>query len=136
MPSTNGIAPDVLLEANYGRLFSRDASIRQRLAVGRNAVNQPGAFMLFATGSDGKVDPNAALIAQHIQSIPAPSATATAALWPLAKAYEASDKKVEFDTVAMLRGYQNFVDFLSRVDLTAEQVKIIADDLKAKSLLP
>lgn len=136
VPSTNGLAPDVLLEANYGRLLTRDASLRQRLAVGRNAVSQPGAFLLFATSRDGTVDSNAVLIAQHIQSIPAPSAAATSALWPLAKAYEASDKKVEFDTVAMLRGYANFVDFLGRVNLTAEQVKIIADDLKAKNLLP
>jgi hypothetical protein len=136
VPSTNGLAPDVLLEANYGRLFTRDASLRQRLAVGRNAVGQPGAFLLFATSKDGTVDSNAAAIAKSLTSIPSPDASATAALLPLAKAYEASDKKPEFDTVAMLRGYQNFSDFLGQGNLTTEQVAIMAADLKAKNLLP
>ena len=136
VPSTNNEAPDVLMEAHYGRLFTRDASLKQRLAVGKNAVNQPGAFILFAKNPDGTIDSNAVAIAKSLASIPSPNPTVSAQVLPLAKAYQASSTKADFDVVAVGLGFANFSDFLIRPNLTLEQVKAIAETLKAKGLVP
>lgn len=56
---------DVLMELRYGGGAGAqiDTSIYQRLAVGRTAVAQPGAALLFAKGPDGRIDPQAAAVA-------------------------------------------------------------------------
>jgi hypothetical protein len=61
--------PDVLMELRYGGIFDLGASsgIYQRLAVGKDAVSQPGAALLFARDADGKIEP-AAINALAIQS--------------------------------------------------------------------
>lgn len=53
---------DVLMELRYGGIFDLGASsgIYQRLAVGTEAVKQPGATLLFAKGADGNIDEDAA----------------------------------------------------------------------------
>lgn len=50
--------PDVLMELRYGGIFDLGGSsgIHQRLAVGRTAVRQPGAALMFAKDSDGGLD--------------------------------------------------------------------------------
>jgi hypothetical protein len=53
---------DVLMELRYGGGAGTqvDTSIYQRVAVGRTAVSQPGAALLFAKGSDGEISVQAA----------------------------------------------------------------------------
>ena len=63
--NTNGSAeetPDVLMELRYGGIFDlgESSGIYQRLAVGPNAVKQPGAALMFAKNADGSVDQKAA----------------------------------------------------------------------------
>jgi hypothetical protein len=53
--------PDVLMELRYGGIFDTGPSsgIYQRLAVGKIAVAQPGAALMFARDADGTLDPAA-----------------------------------------------------------------------------
>jgi hypothetical protein len=61
--------PDVLMELRYGGIFDTGPSsgIYQRLAVGKTAVEQPGATLLFARNADGQIDQAAAaaMVAAH-----------------------------------------------------------------------
>lgn len=52
---------DVLMELRYGGGYGDgvDSAIYQRLAVGRTAVSQPGAALLFLKGPDGTTSPEA-----------------------------------------------------------------------------
>jgi hypothetical protein len=54
-------SPDVLMELYYPGIFT-NGGIYQRLAVGTDAVKQPGAAALFAKAPDGSIDPNAAAV--------------------------------------------------------------------------
>jgi hypothetical protein len=53
--------PDVLMELRYGGIFDTGPSsgIYQRLAVGKIAVAQPGAALMFARDADGTLNPAA-----------------------------------------------------------------------------
>ncbi len=64
-----GVAPggaasnaDVLMELRYSGIFSQGANsgIYQRLAVGKDAVEQPGATALFIRNASGDMSPEAA----------------------------------------------------------------------------
>lgn len=66
--------PDVLMELRYGGIFDMGATsgIYQRLAVGREAVKQPGANLMFLKNAEGEVSEEAdhALKALHgIESV-------------------------------------------------------------------
>jgi len=66
---TNG--PAVIMELRYSGIFSRSGGIYQRLAVGAEAVKQPGAAFMFAKDADGNLSSNAVqAITAKIQSIP------------------------------------------------------------------
>lgn len=53
---------DVLMELRYSGIFDRGPSsgIYQRLAVGKEAVSQPGASFMFARNTRGEIDPETA----------------------------------------------------------------------------
>lgn len=63
-------AADVLMELRYGGIFSlgHDSGIYQRLAVGSNAVKQPGATLMFARETDGSISPGAAQLAAQAKA--------------------------------------------------------------------
>jgi hypothetical protein len=54
-------SPDVLMELYYPGIFT-NGGIYQRLAVGTDAVKQPGAAALFVKAPDGSISPNAAAV--------------------------------------------------------------------------
>jgi hypothetical protein len=56
---------DVLMELRYANIFSfNNAGIYQRLAVGKTAVSQPGAALMFAKDQKGNLDPETAAAIQ------------------------------------------------------------------------
>lgn len=64
-------APDVLMELWYRNLLQDEGGIYQRLAVGPNAVRQPGAAFLFARQPDGRIsDTTAAAVQNALSAIP------------------------------------------------------------------
>lgn len=66
---TNG--PAVLMELRYGGIFSRSGGIYQRLAVGTDAVQQPGAAFMFAKDAAGNLSTNVIeAISLKIKQIP------------------------------------------------------------------
>lgn len=58
--NSNGtlMVPDVIQEFRVNNLFA-GGLVYQRLAVGANAVNQPGASVMFAKDASGKLSTNA-----------------------------------------------------------------------------
>jgi len=66
---TNG--PPVLMELRYSGIFSRSGGIYQRLAVGTEAVQQPGAAFMFAKDADGNLSTNVVeAITRKMKQIP------------------------------------------------------------------
>ena len=62
--------PDVIMEIRMENIF-KGGNVYQRLAVGRNAVHEPGASIMFAKGADGALDSNVvSAITQKINLIP------------------------------------------------------------------
>ncbi|WP_309387284.1 hypothetical protein [Cerasicoccus frondis] len=66
---------DVLMELKATSLLSFNASIYQRLAVGKNAVGQPGAALMFSRDESGNTNPEAVKaafdeIAKKTETIP------------------------------------------------------------------
>jgi hypothetical protein len=64
---------DVLMELRYGGIFDTGPSsgIYQRLAVGSEAVRQPGASLMFARDADGNVSEGAEAALRSLMSVPA-----------------------------------------------------------------
>lgn len=66
---TNG--PAVIMELRYGGIFSRSGGVYQRLAVGTDAVQQPGAAFMFAKDANGNLSTNVIqAITAKMQKIP------------------------------------------------------------------
>lgn len=63
---------EVIMELRYNGIFETGPSsgIYQRLAVGKEAVTQPGAAMLFAKDDTGTVSEGAAKALQSLMSVP------------------------------------------------------------------
>lgn len=123
---------DVIMEIRMENLL-KGGLVYQRLAVGENAVKQPGAALLFAKGTDGSVDP---AVAKALQSVPAVDSSSIASLVPLAEAYQKSDKKEAFDAIARRSGYGDFSAFLTDPRVPADKIKTVTQDLKNLGLLP
>lgn len=137
---TNGGADkvaNVLMEVRYSSIFSlSDAGIYQRLAVGAEAVRQPGAALMFAKDKSGSLSPGTAeAITRSVAAIPAPDNKVTSQKLPMAKAYGESSRKAEFDTIAAELGFPTFGDFLASPNVPAETVAQILVRLKVKGLM-
>lgn len=66
---TNGVP--VIMELRYSGIFSHSGGIYQRLAVGADAVKQPGAAYMFAKDADGTISSNVVqAITDKIKNIP------------------------------------------------------------------
>jgi hypothetical protein len=62
--------PDVLMEIRMENLL-RGGMIYQRLAVGKTAVTQPGASLMFAKDRDGQLNSNVVdAVTRKIQAVP------------------------------------------------------------------
>ncbi len=116
---------NVLMEVRMENIF-KGGLVYQRLAVGDDAVKQPGAALLFAKAPDGTLDPS---VLGAVRSVPEVNASAVAAQLPLARAYQASDKKEAFDAVARRSGYADFAAFLTDPKVAQETIKTVAQDL-------
>jgi hypothetical protein len=65
-----GTLPDVLMELRLENIF-KGGLVYQRLAVGKNAVAQPGASFLFAKDANGTLSSNALdTVTKNIKQIP------------------------------------------------------------------
>jgi hypothetical protein len=63
---------NVIMELRYGGIFDTGPSsgIYQRLAVGTEAVRQPGASLMFAKDVDGKISNDTANALKALESVP------------------------------------------------------------------
>jgi hypothetical protein len=97
---------EVLMEIRMsgGILFSgiSDGNLYQRLAVGKTAVQQPGAALMFAKNPKGEISTGAVTAIQTLAEQPA---AVRATRGELARAYMSSDKKSDFDAAAQAAGY-------------------------------
>lgn len=67
-----GSVPDVMLELRMENIL-RGGLVYQRLAVGSNAVSQPGAALMFAKDANGSLNSNAIqAVTRKIEAIPNP----------------------------------------------------------------
>ena len=132
---------DVLMELRYAGIGSTsgDSGIYQRLAVGKNAVTQAGASVMFAKSANGTLDANAAAAisaANAVKTIPPSSETIASQLTTLRQRYLAATpaEQARYNEAATAAGYSEtpqaaaFLHFTA--DVTTTQQKV--DDVKAK----
>jgi hypothetical protein len=116
---------DVLMELHYANIFSLQSSgIYQRLAVGKNAVMQPGAAFMFAKSKDGQLDPAvAASVAKAVGTIPAVQPEITAQKATLTETYlkEKTTQQIKYDKAAQAAGFKSFDAFLIDPNTTQAQ---------------
>jgi hypothetical protein len=127
-------AVPVLMELRSGGFFSfsSDGLIYQRLAIGSEAVTQPGAAFMMAKDATGAISTNvsSALVAAFSGTAKVDSST-EASKRPLADAYTKSTNKLSFDSAVKEFGYDSFSAFL--IDTSAGG-KISSITAKLKSL--
>lgn len=132
----NGAADttDVMMELHYANIFSlSESGIYQRLAVGRTAVSQPGAALMFAKGKDGNLDPKVAdSVTKAVSTIPPVQPAITALKVDLAKNYELrkATEKAKFDAAAASAGYTSFDAFLIDPNTTQAQIDQVKKGLQ------
>jgi hypothetical protein len=70
--ATSANSADVINEISFNNFFSfwNENGIYERIAVGKNAVNQPGAVALFAKNNSGNIDENTLKALNSIKAIP------------------------------------------------------------------
>lgn len=135
VPTTNAYVPDVLVELQYAGLFSRSGGIYQRLAVGPNAVTQPGAMAMFLKDSNGKVDTNTLnAIKTAFAKMPELTADVRERKYKMSLVYKVSTNKPAWDTAVSQVGYARFGDFLTETSTTAEQCGKVEEALKANGI--
>lgn len=130
-----GDATDVIMELRYDGIFatSDKGGIYQRLAVGKNAVSQKGAAIMFAKNQDGTTNAEALRI---IQGMPVTNPTVEQEKAGISRAYEAlkgdqAKEKLFLDAVREVNpAYQTVGQFLSDAATTLEQVQKVKQKLK------
>lgn len=129
--------PNVIMELRYSSIFSlTDAGIYQRLAVGTEAVKQPGAAFMFAKGQNGELSEKAAeAVSKSVMQVPIPPVETIAPKAKLARAYAASANKVPFNAAAQQAGFLSFDTFLRDVSVSAEKVTQVRQALQAAGVV-
>jgi len=137
IPTTNNYVPDVITEINFKGMFSKDGGIYQRLAVGPNAVKQPGAMGMFLKDVHGNVDTNALILLERALTTveETPSAVQDRKL-KLSLSYDAEPNQSNWDTVAKQLGYESFGAFLIAADSTVSDCDRMEKVLREKGLIP
>ena len=105
--------PDVLLEIDVRNILS-GGGIYQRLAVGPNAVTQPGAAVMFSKDSSGNISTNfASVLAAQVAKTDIVTIGTATAINVQATAYYASPVKSAWNDVAVKLGWASFPDYLA-----------------------
>jgi len=135
---------DVVMELRYGGIFDLGptSGIYQRLAVGKDGVNQPGASFMFAKDAGGRLDPaTAAEVAKAhaaVQTISAPSAAVESEKAVLRVKREAlrgnAAEIAKFDIAAKAAGYADFDTFLVATPSSLEKARLIRQSLEAQGV--
>lgn len=128
---------DVIMELRYGGIFDTGPSsgIYQRLAVGKEAVHEPGATMMFLRNADGKVDSDAKEALKSLESIRQSDVTTSRLKVDVARKHETAGAadRAKIDGVVQGAGFASWNAFLESED--SARVKTVVEQLKAKSLL-
>jgi hypothetical protein len=144
------VTAEVLMELRYGGIGSTagNTGIYQRLAVGKTAVTQAGAALMFAKGNDGEVDANAAAAIQAankaVVTIPGSKEVPTAEAARLRVKYQAASAtdKALYDAAAGAAGYAAtssataFLMFTGDLAVTQAKVDQVKAELKQRGLNP
>ncbi len=105
---------NVLMELRYFGIFSSgpESGIYQRLAVGREAVSQPGAWTMLARNASGNIDPGTqAAMASLRAAAPPPDITLGKA--EVADLYlKGSPSRDRIDKAIQDLGYKSYRDFM------------------------
>ena len=140
---------EVLMEIRMqgGILFNgiQDAGVYQRLAVGKTAVRQPGASLMFARNDSGKLDSDAAkAVERAIKNIREPDWAVEEAKARLRKAFERQTYAVErqkFEDAARAAGYTSsgpdypaFREFIADENASEEKVRVVVESLRARGV--
>ena len=126
---------DVVMELRYKGMFGKDAGIYQRLAVGENAVGQPGAALMFARAGDGSISTNAAAAIIGLGTIPKETDQTRLTKIQIIN-YHASNEGDRAKVVAIIHEVLD-VDwngFLEN-EFTEEQLKQLQEKLKSKNIV-
>ncbi|MGE3846760.1 MAG: hypothetical protein AB7I01_07760 [Gammaproteobacteria bacterium] len=117
---------DVLMELKYqGLLGGSSSGIYQRLAVGSEAVTQPGAWLMFLKDAQGTVSAaNASALEKAMEAVPTAEATQT--LGDLARGFSAADSGTQqrYDAAAKSAGFASFQAFLAAKPTAAQATKV------------
>lgn len=133
---------EVLMELHYTGLNNNNG-IYQRLAVGKTAVTQPGASLMFARDSEGKIDPSAASALAAVEGLSElPSTDKLTSMNNIGNAYGAADDTNKSRINAIISGrtgnsysdYQQLVLNEDQVDLAT--FKAIEQEMKTQGLMP
>lgn len=132
---------EVLMELHYTGLENNNG-IYQRLAVGKTAVQQPGASLMFARDAEGKIDADTAKAISAVKGIPvAPSGDKLSSLNNIASAYANADstKKGKIDAIIASKTGGAYADYQQlllnddKVDLGTLQA--IEKEMKTQNLV-
>ncbi len=132
---------DVIMELRYMGIFSlgADSGVYQRLAVGPNAVRQPGAAFMFAKKPDGTIDAATATALEHVKAIPPLDVDVQKERLTLFEKYNARPADAsKFDAAAMAADpkYKKFGDFVADDKATAETVNKVRSELAKQGITP
>lgn len=125
----NGAASnaEVIMELRYSGIFSTGtgSGIYQRLAVGPDAVRQPGAAALFIRNNEGNVDNNATLALANLKVLETPISQRTS-LAELARVFSSSSAATQSRMSKVMQGfnYQDSASFFSG-NPTLEQIQAV-----------
>ncbi len=145
---------EVLMEIRMqgGIVFNgiQDGGLYQRLAVGKTAVQQPGASLMFARDKKGEISTNAAeAVKEAVEASPGAFQTTTASILgraELREAFlryrEAGDQATlaKFETAAQAAGYKAegrstaFQAFVGDASAPPEKVELVRKSLQAQGV--
>ncbi|MBI3784187.1 MAG: hypothetical protein HY270_12395 [Deltaproteobacteria bacterium] len=126
---------DVVMELRYGGIFDlgKSSGIYQRLAVGTEAVRQPGASVMFAKDDEGNVGSDAKAALASLNSVPTASTEVETKLRNLRQLRRCH--KTEVDAAITSAGPTSF-DEVMDLKVTIEQLNKIAEATKSLSPCP
>lgn len=131
---------DVLMELRYGGIFDLGASsgIYQRLAVGKEAVRQPGASMMFAKNADGSIDAQTQSALDAVKTIPVVSSVKEITRTEINQKYiayrskgdAASMSKYDNAVKQIDHNYSSYGDFAIDENASQDKINKVCEALK------